>query len=312
LGDLLDVSKIDSGVVRPNPTPMRIDELLKPLGEEFTVLASRHGLGLRVVDCALTVRSDPTLLRRILQNYLANAVRYTRTGRILLGCRRRGDFLSIEVWDTGPGIPEHKVPEIFMEFRQLDNAVDERGKGLGLGLAIVERLAGILDHPVQVRTKVGRGSAFSVLVPLTDERVAVRPATVRARVRDLRGVLVLCLENEPAIARATEDLLTSWSCRVATAATPEQALAALNGQIPDVILTDYHLDRSLTGVDALRTLRARLGAIPAAVVTADRDMAVRDDIEAAGCHLLYKPVRPGALRALLGQLLSQREQRMAG
>lgn len=312
LGDLLDVSKIDSGVVRPNPTPMRIDELLKPLGEEFTVLASRHGLGLRVVDCALTVRSDPTLLRRILQNYLANAVRYTRTGRILLGCRRRGAFLSIEVWDTGPGIPEHKVPEIFMEFRQLDNAVDERGKGLGLGLAIVERLAGILDHPVQVRTKLGRGSAFSVLVPLTDERVAVRPATVRPRVRDLRGVLVLCLENEPAIARATEDLLTSWSCRVATAATPEQALAALNGQIPDVILTDYHLDRSLTGVDALRTLRARLGAIPAAVVTADRDMAVRDDIEAAGCHLLYKPVRPGALRALLGQLLSQREQRMAG
>ncbi|CAO3426591.1 hybrid sensor histidine kinase/response regulator [Azospirillum doebereinerae] len=314
LGDLLDVSKIDSGVVRPNPVPMRIDELLKPLGEEFTVLASRHGLGLRTVDCSATVRSDPTLLRRILQNYLANAVRYTRTGRILLGCRRRGEFLSIEVWDTGPGIPEHKVPEIFMEFRQLDNnQTDERGgKGLGLGLAIVERLAGILDHPVQVRSTVGRGSAFSVLVPLTDERVAVRAVTVRPRVRDLRGVLVLCLENEPAIARATEDLLSSWSCRVVTAATPDLALDGLDGQIPDVILTDYHLDRSLTGVEALSALRGRLGsAIPAAVVTADRDAAVREDIEAAGCRLLYKPVRPGALRALLGQLLTE-GQRLAG
>ncbi|MCG5241200.1 hybrid sensor histidine kinase/response regulator [Azospirillum doebereinerae] len=314
LGDLLDVSKIDSGVVRPNPVPMRIDELLKPLGEEFTVLASRHGLGLRTVDCSATVRSDPALLRRILQNYLANAVRYTRTGRILLGCRRRGECLSIEVWDTGPGIPEHKVPEIFMEFRQLDNnQTDERGgKGLGLGLAIVERLAGILDHPVQVRSTVGRGSAFSVLVPLTDERVAVRAVTVRPRVRDLRGVLVLCLENEPAIARATEDLLSSWSCRVVTAATPALALSGLNGQIPDVILTDYHLDRSLTGVEALGALRRTLGsAIPAAVVTADRDAAVREDIEAAGCRLLYKPVRPGALRALLGQLLTE-GQRMAG
>ncbi|MBP2303358.1 hybrid sensor histidine kinase/response regulator [Azospirillum picis] len=312
LGDLLDVSKIDSGVVKPNPVPMRIDELLKPLGEEFTVLASRHGLGLRVVECSATVRSDPTLLRRILQNYLANAVRYTRTGRILLGCRRRGAFLSIEVWDTGPGIPEHKVPEIFMEFRQLDNEIDERGKGLGLGLAIVERLAGILGHTVQVRSKVGRGSAFSVLVPLTDEPVAARAVVARPRGRDLRGVLVLCLENEPAIARATEDLLSSWSCRVVTAVAPDLALAKLDGRTPDVILTDYHLDRSLTGVEALRTLRATLGSdIPAAVVTADRDISVREDIEAAGCRLLYKPVRPGALRALLGQLLAE-GQRMAG
>ncbi|ALG74997.1 histidine kinase [Azospirillum thiophilum] len=312
LGDLLDVSKIDSGVVKPNPVPMRIDELLKPLGEEFTVLASRHGLALRVVECSAIVRSDPTLLRRILQNYLANAVRYTRTGRILLGCRRRGGVLSIEVWDTGPGIPEHKVPEIFMEFRQLDNDADDRGKGLGLGLAIVERLAGILDHTVQVRSRVGLGSAFSVLVPLTDEPVAARAVVARPRGRDLRGVLVLCLENEPAIARATEDLLSSWSCGVVTAAVPDLALAKLEGRRPDVILTDYHLDRSLTGVEALRGLRETLGGdIPAAVVTADRDASVREDIEAAGCRLLYKPVRPGALRALLGQLLAE-GQRLVG
>ncbi|AWK85725.1 hybrid sensor histidine kinase/response regulator [Azospirillum thermophilum] len=312
LGDLLDVSKLDSGVVKPNPAALRIDELLKPLGEEFTVLARQHGLALRTVGCTATVRSDPTLLRRILQNYLANAVRYTRTGRILLGCRRRGDHLSIEVWDTGPGIPEHRVPEIFMEFRQLDHDGDERGKGLGLGLAIVERLAGILDHPVHVRSQVGRGSVFSVLVPLTAEPVAARPAVVRPRGRDLRGVLVLCLENEPAIARATEDLLSSWACRVVTAATPDLALARLEGAVPDVILTDYHLDRSITGVEALATLRAGLGAsIPAAVVTADRAPAVREDIEGAGCRLLYKPVKPGALRALLAQLLAE-GQRLAG
>ena len=306
LGDLLDVSKLDSGVVQPTLVALRIDELLKPLGEEFSVMACQHGLALRTVGNSAVVRSDPTLLRRILLNFLSNAVRYTAQGKVLFGCRRRGDALSIEVWDTGPGIPEDKLEEIFVEFRQIDHGTDDRGRGLGLGLAIVERLAAILGHRVTVRSVVGKGSVFAVQVPLSAEPAVVRTLPTRARGRDVRGALVLCLENEPAIAQATEHLLSGWACDVITGATVEQALAALDGRIPDLILSDYHLGRSRTGLDTLETLRAGFGAaVPAALVTADRSPAVRAAAEAAGCPVLYKPVRPGALRALVGQLLAQ-------
>jgi len=304
LGDLLDVSKLDSGVVRPEPAALAVDGLMASLGEEFAVLARQHGLVLRIVPCSATVRTDPALLRRILLNFLSNAVRHTARGRILFGCRRHGDWLSIEVWDTGPGIPEDKLKEIFLEFRQIDHGIDERGRGLGLGLAIVERLAAILGHPVTVRSRVGKGSAFAVRVPLTAERPASRAPLLRGRARDFGGALVLCLENEAAIAEATAHLMSGWSCRVVTGATVEEAMAALDGRVPDLILSDHHLGRGLTGLDALTSLRAALGgAIPAALITADRSAAVRAAAGAAGCPILYKPVRPGALRALAGQLL---------
>ncbi|HYG89222.1 MAG TPA: PAS domain-containing hybrid sensor histidine kinase/response regulator [Azospirillum sp.] len=306
LGDLLDVSKLDSGVVTPNPVALRIDELLKPLSEEFTVLAKQHGLELRMVGSSAVVRSDPTLLRRILLNFLSNAVRYTASGKVLLGCRRQGPNLSIEVWDTGPGIPEDKLEEIFVEFRQIDQGTDDRGRGLGLGLAIAERLSAILGHTVKVCSVVGRGSRFAVLVPLSAEPAVVRTLPARTRSRNFQGALVLCIENEAAIAQATEHLLSGWSCRVVTGATVEQALAALDGRTPDLILSDYHLGRGLTGPEALRTLRDAMGVtVPAALITADRSPAVRAAAEEAGCQLLFKPVRPGALRALVGQLLTQ-------
>ncbi|WP_431854165.1 PAS domain-containing hybrid sensor histidine kinase/response regulator [Azospirillum sp.] len=306
LGDLLDVSKLDSGVVTPTPVALRIDELLKPLSEEFAVMARQHGLAFRAVPCCAVVRSDPTLLRRILLNFLSNAVRYTARGKVLLGCRRRGNTLSIEVWDTGPGIPEDKLEEIFVEFRQIDHGADDRGRGLGLGLAIVERLSTILGHRVTVRSVVGRGSVFAVQVPLSAEPAVVRTLAPRARGRDMQGALVLCLENEPAIAQATEHLLSGWSCRVITGATAEQARAALDGRVPDLILSDYHLGRGITGLESLEALRAGFAVpVPAALVTADRSPAVRAAAEAAGCPVLYKPVRPGALRALVGQLLAQ-------
>ena len=305
LGDLLDVSKLDSGVMRPNPAPVRIGELMEPLIQEFTVLAGQHGLALKAVPGSATVCSDPHLLRRILQNFLSNAVRYTARGKILFGCRRRGDFLSIEVWDTGPGIPQDKQREIFVEFRQLDDGVD--GRGLGLGLAIVERLAGILGHSIAVRSEVGKGSGFSVLVPLTAEPAPVRSLPAPRRSRDFDGALVLCVENESTIAQAMDTLLTGWSCHVVTAATADQALAALDGRVPDLILSDYHLGRGLTGLEALASLSAAFGRpIPAALITADRGAALRDAAKEAGYPLLYKPVRPGALRALVNQLLMQR------
>lgn len=307
LGDLTEVSKLDSGVMRPAPRPLRIAELLEPLGQQFTVLAARQGLSLRMVPCRATVRSDPHLLRRILQNYLSNAVRYTASGRVLLGCRRRGAFLSVEVWDTGPGIPEDKRQEIFLEFRQLDDHGGD-GRGLGLGLAIVERLAGMLGHTIDVRSVPGRGSGFSVLVPLSEEPVPVATAPAsRRQSRDFGGALVLCVENDAIIAEGMERLLTSWSCRTVTAANAEQALAALGGAVPDLVLSDFHLGAGVTGLDALGDLAAAFGrAVPAAIITADRGDAVRAAAKAAGVQLVHKPLRPGSLRALVGQLLAQR------
>ncbi|MFO1104735.1 MAG: NahK/ErcS family hybrid sensor histidine kinase/response regulator [Amaricoccus sp.] len=307
LGELLEVSKLDSGVTMPDFAEFRVADILRPLGAEFSVLAGRHGLGFRAVACSASVRSDPALLRRILQNFLANAVRYTGKGRVLLGCRRRGRMLRIEVWDSGTGIPEDKLSEIFVEFRRLETDMPQRGEGLGLGLAIVERLAGLLGHPVSVRSKPGRGSCFALTVPLASAPVPERRPSGRSGSRQFDGALVVFIENEPAIAQAMCDLLGGWSCTVVTASSAGQGLALLGGRVPDAILTDYHLDHGRTGLEALAELRAVFGpAIPAALITADRDPGLRAAAEAAGCRLMSKPVRPGALRALLAQMLAAR------
>ncbi len=310
LGELLEVSKIDSGVTLPVFTDFRISDLLRPLGEEFSVLATRADLGFRLVPSSATVRSDPALLRRILQNFLSNAVRYTPRGRILLGCRHRGGELEIEVWDTGEGIPDEKQREIFIEFRRLDSTATEQG--LGLGLAIVERLAGLLGHGVSVRSTRGRGSCFSVRVPLAVAPAAELPMIERPRPRNFGGALVVFVENEPAIAGAMSDLLTGWSCEVITAPTATAALAELRGRRPHVVLSDYHLDHGRTGLDALASIRAALGPhMSAALLTADRDPALRAAAEQAGYRVLHKPIRPGALRALLGQMLTEQADQAA-
>ncbi|WP_299134290.1 NahK/ErcS family hybrid sensor histidine kinase/response regulator [uncultured Amaricoccus sp.] len=309
LGELLEVSKLDGGVTTPEIADFRVSDLLRPLGEEFSALAGQHGLGFRSVASSASVRSDPAMLRRILQNFLGNAVRYTRDGRVLIGCRRRAGRLIIEVWDSGPGIPEDKIHEIFLEFQRLDTATSDRGQGLGLGLAIVERLAGLLGHEVAVRSRPSRGSCFSVSVPLAARPVAPRAPVDRARRFDgaFDGALVLFIENDATIAGAMSELLAGWSCEVVCGATAKEGLARLGGRAPDVILSDYHLDHGRTGLEALAILRARFGAdTPAALITADRAADLREATEAAGYRLLRKPVRPGALRALLTRMLSER------
>jgi len=310
LGELVEVSKLDSGVTTPSFADFRLAEVLKPLAEEFAALAGTHGLGFRSVACSASVRSDPALLRRILQNFLANALRYTGRGRILLGCRRRGDEIAVEVWDTGPGIPGEKLRDIFLEFHRLEQGKGQ-GEGLGLGLSIVERLAGLMGHAVDVRSRPGRGSCFSVRLPLAAApTIAVVPAA-RAQ-RRFDGALVVFVENEAAIAGAMGDLLAGWSCTVVAAPTAEAALDLLGDRRPDVLLSDYHLDGGRTGLEALAVLRARLDPMtPAALITADRDPALRVAAEAAGYRLLHKPVRPGALRALLAQMLAERASRAA-
>ncbi|MBJ7418580.1 MAG: response regulator, partial [Niveispirillum sp.] len=253
--------------------------------------------------------TDAVLLRRIVQNLLANALRYTPRGRILVGCRRLAGAVRVEVWDTGPGIPDDKREEIFKEFRQLGNGQSDRDKGLGLGLSIVERFAAILGHRVSLRSVEGKGSCFAVEVPLSARAADPARPAVGASVTGLEGTLVLCVENEPAIAEATIALLSGWSCEVVWGATGADALAALGDRVPDVVLTDYHLDHGMSGLDALSLIRARFGAdLPAAVITADRTEAVKDSVAQAGCRVLYKPVRPGALRALLSHMLAEKRR----
>ncbi|MFV3130595.1 NahK/ErcS family hybrid sensor histidine kinase/response regulator [Niveispirillum sp. KHB5.9] len=309
LGDLLDITKLDTGVVKPNRTAVAIDDVLRPLTDELAVVAQRHGLRLDWVPSKVTVDTDAVLLRRIVQNLLANALRYTPRGRILVGCRRLAGAVRVEVWDTGPGIPEEKRLEIFQEFRQLGNGQGDRDKGLGLGLSIVERFAAILGHKVSLRSEVGKGSCFAVEVPLSARAADPARPVVGASVTGLEGTLVLCVENEPAIAQATMALLSGWSCEVVWGATGVEALAALGDKVPDVVLTDYHLDHGLSGLEALALIRATFGAdLPAAVITADRTDAVKDSVAHAGCRILYKPVKPGALRALLSHMLAEKRR----
>ena len=311
LGELVEVSKLDSGVTTPSFADFRLADVLRPLAEEFSALAGAQGLAFRAMPCSAAVRSDPALLRRILQNFLANALRYTARGRILLGCRRRGRDIVVEVWDTGPGIPEGKLRDIFLEFHRLEQGKG-RGEGLGLGLAIVERLAGLMGHAVDVRSRPGRGSCFSVRLPVATAPAASVAPGLRAQ-RRFDGALVVFIENEAAIAGAMVELLAGWSCEVVAAPTAEDALARLGGRRPDVLLSDYHLDDGRTGLEALALLHARLGpAVPAALITADRDPGLRAAAEAAGYRLLHKPVRPGALRALLAQMLAERAGRAVG
>jgi CheY-like chemotaxis protein/anti-sigma regulatory factor (Ser/Thr protein kinase) len=272
-------------------------------------VAQTHGLELRHVPIRCTVKSDGHLLVRVVRNFLSNAIRYTKRGRVLLGCRREGDHVRIEVHDSGAGMPPDKLEEIFEEFRRLVGAAEDYERGFGLGLAIVRRIARMLDHPLSVRSTEGRGSCFAVTVPVVRWEA---PTATRRRGGDevtgntLAGKVVVVVENEPAILDAMATVLERWDCRVVTGTSGARAEAALAeaGLEADVVVADYHLDENATGLDTIENIRADLGRrIPGIVVTADRTADVRKRIDAAGCSVLNKPVRPGRLRSLLSHIL---------
>ncbi|HVL71187.1 MAG TPA: hybrid sensor histidine kinase/response regulator [Beijerinckiaceae bacterium] len=304
---LLDISRLDTGAMKPHWSVFRVDELLRQLQREFELVAREKGLALVVVPCSLAVRSDRRLLRRLLQNLISNAIKYTPSGRVLVGARRRGDRLSLQVWDTGLGIPESKQKLVFREFQRLDQGA-RVARGLGLGLSIVERIARVLDHPLALRSEPGRGSVFSVEAPVAVDRPALAPVgeAPRTPATPLSGLCVLAIDNEPAILEGMRALFAGWRCRVLTAASLEEARAALEeGPPPEVIIADYHLDEG-DGLQAIAALRAELGEVPAILLTADRSPAVRQEAAALGVHLLNKPVKPAALRALLAQWRASR------
>jgi Na+/proline symporter/signal transduction histidine kinase/CheY-like chemotaxis protein len=306
---LLDISRLDTGAMKPEIADFRIDELLHRLDVEFAPLAREKGLTLGFMPCSQTVRSDRRLLRRLLQNLISNAIKYTPSGRVLVGCRRRGDKLRIEVYDTGIGIPHTKRRAVFREFHRLDQGA-RVARGVGLGLSIVERIARVLDCEVGLKSNVDSGSRFSLEVSRAKAAAGTPKlrALPRPNVGRLDGTVALCIDNDPAILDGMDTLLGGWGCRMLKAAGLTEALAAIedNGLEPDGLLVDYHLDGG-NGVGAIAELRRRLGRhVPAIVITADRSLHVRDEVRAEGAHLLNKPLKPASLRALITQWRVQR------
>jgi Na+/proline symporter/signal transduction histidine kinase len=306
---LLDISRLDTGAMKPEMSDFRIDELLHRLEVEFAPLAREKGLALRFAPSTQAIHSDRRLLRRLLQNLISNAIKYTPSGGVLVGCRRRGSRLRIEVYDTGIGIPHAKRRAVFKEFHRLDHGA-RVARGVGLGLSIVERIARVLDCEVLLKSKFGRGSRFSVAVPLASAAVdkPALPVIPRSPAGSLAGTTVLCIDNEPSILDGMRVLLAGWGCRVLTAIDLTTALAAIAGSSlePDGLLVDYHLDGG-NGVGAITELRRRYGHdLPAILVTADRSVLVRGEARAAAVQLLNKPVKPAALRALLTHWRVQR------
>ncbi|CAH0274004.1 PAS domain S-box-containing protein [Pseudomonas frederiksbergensis] len=307
LTDLLDISRLDQAAVKPDIALYRLDELFAPLVSEFQSVAAATGLNLRVHMGDYAIHTDLRLMTRILRNFLSNACRYTDDGSILLGARRRGDVLRIEVWDTGRGIPADRLDSIFLEFNQLDVGRAADRKGVGLGLAIVERIAKILDYRIQVHSRPGRGSMFSIEVPISREiplpisQAAPQPSTGNP----LPGRRLLVLDNEVSILESMSALLGQWGCEVVTATDEATALVALQGQAPELILADYHLDHGVVGCEVVRHLREHFSrTIPAVIITADRTDQCRRSLQRLDAPLLNKPVKPGKLRAVLSQLLA--------
>lgn len=308
---LLDVSRLDAGIIEAHPTEFAIDAVLTRVSREVAEEAQKKGLRLVLRSSRDRVLSDPVLLERVLRNLATNAVRYTDSGGILIAARHRGPLLSLEVWDTGRGIPPEQQENVFQEFYQLDNPERDRSKGLGLGLAIVRRLTKLLGATLRLRSRPGRGSVFKVGVPrvLRPALTVVAPdAPPRASPQGRTGRIVV-VDDEVAVRVAMESLLTSWGHQVVCGADAAEIIAAQaadDDEPPDLLISDYRLRDNVTGVEVIDALRAHFGReIPAMLVTGDTAPDRLRDAQASGYLLLHKPVPHGRLRAAIGNLMAR-------
>ncbi|HYH19477.1 MAG TPA: PAS domain S-box protein [Azospirillum sp.] len=298
LDSLLDVSKLDAGVVPAQPIVFPVGTILATMRANYAAVAESKGITLRVVPSSMVVRSDPALLGRLVQNLVDNALRYTRRGTILLGARRRGETLRVEVWDTGIGIAPEMTSEIFEEFTQIGNPERDRTQGLGLGLAIVKRLSRLLGHPVGVRSIPGQGSVFWVDVPAVPSarpRAATAPAIAAAAAH--RGTIVL-IDDEPVVLSSLRALLMGWGYEVVAATSAAEAVALLRAwpKPPSIILADYRLREGHTGTEAIRDLcQLYHQVIPSIIITGDTAPERLREAEASGISVLHKPVTPPVL-----------------
>ncbi|WP_082097921.1 hybrid sensor histidine kinase/response regulator NahK/ErcS' [Pseudomonas ogarae] len=310
LGTLVDISKLDAGVIKADVAPFALSELLDNLAAEYAQIARSEGLALHFVGCSVLVRSDMQLLARILRNLLTNAIRYTPSGRVVLGCRRHRQRVSIQVWDSGIGIAENRLEEIFQEFKRGDVQRPNQDRGLGLGLAIVEKIAGILGHRIQVRSWPGKGSMFSIDAPLSATAPKPLPCLDMSEpmLERLRGARVWVLDNDAAICAGMRTLLEGWGCQVVTALSEQDLARQVDNYHAeaDLLIADYHLDNDQNGVDAVARINARRASpIPAMMITANYSNELKQQIRERGHTLMHKPVRPMKLKIAMSHLLGQ-------
>ena len=311
---LLDISRLDAGILTPKITEFPIARLLQKIETTFDQATREKGLRLRVRRSDAWVRSDAMLLERILLNLVSNAVRYTLRGGIIVGCRRRDEMLRIEVWDSGPGIPEDQKQNIFGEFFQLPGPERNRYGGLGLGLAIVDRLRVLLNHQIDLASTVGRGSRFAILVPMADECItSTEPVdSLRPAAFAVEGKVILVIADAPVVLEVTGGLLGKWGYSVLTAGSDEAALIRLaeRQQRPDLIISDYHLASGKTGIRAIEQINAAFGSsIPAILISGDTAPEPLRDAKDRGYILLHKPVDPMRLRAVMHEFFRDHDDR---
>ena len=309
LNGILDISKFDAGTVKPERSHFPVGNVLERLRSSHAEHAERKGVAFRVVRSNAIVETDPILLYRILANLAGNALRYTDRGRVLVGCRRRKDGVAIEVWDSGPGIAEADLHVIFEEFHQLGNPQRDRDQGMGLGLAIVDRAARLLHHPLVVKSRVGHGSMFSITVPYGDAQAMRAPERQRGGDwASLDGCTVLVVEDERDIRAAMTILLESWGCEVMSASSGADAAAMFEKGVPapDVVLADYRLPGEDNGIRVIRAVRSRHPEAIGILISGDVAPTVLKEAEDSGFKLLHKPIRPARLRSLLGNVWRER------
>ncbi len=305
LGAVLDISRLDTGAMRPAETTFRLDALLRQIATDFQPMAREKGLELNFVPCSVTVCTDRNLLRRLIQNLVSNAIKYTPTGRVLVGARRRGELVEIQVLDSGIGIPADMLNMVFREFTRLDEGA-RQAQGLGLGLSIVDRIARVLRLEIQLLSHKGRGTRFSVILPVAQALVTEAPDPARNDHRPafaLHGLKVYCVDNDPRILDAMRHLLEGWGCEVFNFAGSAEFAASppADRPKPDVILADYHLDGE-NGLDVITSMRAAFGIeTPAVLLTADRSNEVRENAARLEVPVVNKPVKPAVLRAVLSR-----------
>lgn len=305
LGAVLDISRLDAGGMKPSESVFQLGGLLKQIGTDFMPLAAEKKLELRIVGSSVRVETDRSLLRRLIQNLVSNAIKYTRQGRVLVGVRRRGALVEVQVLDSGIGIAPGQLNAVFREFTRLDEGARE-AQGLGLGLSIVDRIARVLRLEIRIFSNKGKGTRFSVILPVSNASEPAEPVKASAEARAgvaLTGLTVYCLDNDARILDGMQLVIERWGCRVhgfASLAAIEEAPRTIPA--PDLVLADYHLDGE-NGLDAIRRLRAIFGAgTPAVLVTADRSSEVRAAAEALDVPVLNKPVKPAALRSLMTRM----------
>ena len=302
LGSLLDISKLDAHIVKVNLEHFALRPLLTQLDAEYALQAQEKGLAWRIAYPEIVVYSDKALLETMLRNLISNAIRYTRSGYVEIKCTQKEDDIYLDIIDSGIGIAEQQQKKVFREFYQVENFERDRSKGLGLGLAIVERVASLLQHKISLNSVFGKGSRFTLVLPAGAERsINVPASTADILLHDLKDMFVLVIEDEEEVREGMQVMLEAWGCRVILAASEEEAMGKVNRQaLPQVIVADYRLRDEKNGADAIKHMRLSLGSdIPGLIITGDTDPARMQEALASGLTLMHKPLQPGKLRTYL-------------